>query len=162
MPAHPPGERVIVRRDWRGQWSPVQCPHCPKVAGETKYGPNPGGTQSTMESPSSRDRWRSLGKIQQLAWVNYLSYLHSGQVKLLGYLIDRTLEARGPTSYLFTSNVWLPICQKRAPKKLSLPAGPAVVRTGGHRKNVASRAGLLDHWNRKQGVGGWVCVCVCV
>ena len=54
MPAHPPGERVVVprgpqserqpRRDWRGQWCPVQCPHCPKVAGEIKYDPNPGST----------------------------------------------------------------------------------------------------------------------
>ena len=55
MPADPPGERVVVprgpqqgerrpKRDWRGVWRSVQCPHCPKVAGEMKYDPSPGGT----------------------------------------------------------------------------------------------------------------------
>ena len=62
-------------------------------------------------------------------------------------MIGRTLEARLPTSYLISSNVWLPICQKRRPENLSLPAGPAVA--GGHHKNDA-------------GIKNKGCVCVCV
>ena len=94
------------------------------------------------------------GLLERFSNLLGLSYLYSRQVKLLSYLIDRTLEARGPTSYLFTSNAWLPICQKRTPKILSLPAGPAVARAGGHRKNDASRAGPLESKTRG------VCVCV--
>ena len=102
-----------------------------------------------MDSPSSHDRWRSLGKIQQFAWVNCLSYLYSRQVKLLSYLIGRTLEARLPTSYLISGNVWHPICQKRRPENLSLATGPAVAVAAGHQKNDA-------------GIKNKGCVCVCV
>ena len=42
-PRGPQRQRQPNRADFKGVWEPIQCPHCPKVAGELKHDPNPGG-----------------------------------------------------------------------------------------------------------------------
>ena len=43
VPRGPQHHRQPNRVDFRGVWQDVQCPQCPKVAGQMKYDPNPGG-----------------------------------------------------------------------------------------------------------------------
>ena len=113
-----------------------------------KYDPNPGGTGKPHWI--LRVRVTDGGLLERFSnLLGLISYLYSRQVKLLSYLIGRTLEASGPPSYLITSNVWLPICQKTRPDNLSLPTGPVVA--GGRQKNDA---GIKNK--------GCECVCVCV
>ena len=57
-PRGPQRQRQPNRADFKGVWEPIQCPHCPKVAGELKHDPNPGmslqgHTNTTLDSPSS-------------------------------------------------------------------------------------------------------------
>ena len=81
MPADPPGERVVIprgpqqgerqpRRDWKGVWRSVQCPHCPKVAGEMKCDPNPGTTGNPTWSLRVRITDGGLLERFKLPWVN--------------------------------------------------------------------------------------------